>query len=121
MGKKMQESLIEEIEVKSISEPTTDSNGRTKSEKDKFKSIVKNFSEDEYKEAIRLFPDDCLWDELFRRNSKMLQRINQVEEVIGVSMDNIQPIPIVIWEEIRTRYFDLYGKFVRIRKMFGGN
>lgn len=90
-------------------------------EKDRFKQTVKAFSEEEYTEAVRLFPDEYLWDELFRRNSAMLQKINKAEEVIGVSMDNVMPIPIKTWEEIKRRYFDLEHKFTRIRKMFGGN
>ena len=90
-------------------------------EKKNFRDITKALSDEERNEAIKLFPDDLLWDELFRRNTKMLQRIIQVEEVIGVNMDNVMPIPIDTWNEIRRRYNDIEKKFMRIRKMFGGN
>lgn len=38
----------------------------------------------------------------------------------GVNMDNIKPIPINTWMEIRERYEDLEKKFVRVKKL-GGN
>lgn len=89
-------------------------------EKKEFKDVVKAFSDEEINEAIRLIPDDYLWNELIRRNTKMLQKIDQIEEVIGVTLDNIQPIPIKAWEDMKRRYDDLEHKFVRIRKTFGG-
>ena len=109
------------IQIRSMSEPKVDKNGRTESEKEEFKNIIKGFEECDYEEAVRLFPDECLWEELFRRNTAMLQRINQIEEVLGVNMDNIMPIPLDIWNEIRKRYRDLKNKYVRIRKLGGNN
>lgn len=108
------------IPVRSMSEPKVDNKGRTQAEKDSFKDIIKSFSNEEYIETVKLIPDFCLWDELFRRNTAMLQRINQIEEVLGVNMDNIKPIPIETWLEIRRRYEDLEKKYVMIRKL-GGN
>ena len=124
--KKKEEKISDEvidreiIPTRSMSEPEVDKNGRTQAEKDEIKNIIKGFSEEEHKDAIRLFPDDVLWEELFRRNTRMLQRVNQIEEVIGVNMDNILPIPIDTWNEIKRRYMDLKNKYVRIRKL-GGN
>lgn len=120
---KKTEELIEKelpISIKSISEPEVDKNGRTQAEKNEFKQVIKGFSEVECEEAVKILPDKCLWDELFRRNSAMLQRINQIEEALGVNMDNIKPIPINTWMEIRERYEDLEKKFVRVKKL-GGN
>ena len=108
------------IPIRSISEPQLDKDGRTQAEKDDFKKVIKGFSDEDFKEAVKVFPDACLWDELFRRNTKMLQRINQIEEVLGVNMDNIEPIPIDTWNEIKHRYEDLEEKYVRVRKL-GGN
>ena len=48
----------------------------------------------------------------------MLQKINYIEEVLGVSFDNIRPIPVKAWEDIRSRYNDLKDKFGKIRKGF---
>ena len=124
--KKKEEKISDEvidrevIPIRSMSEPEFDKTGRTQAEKDDFKKVIKGFSDEDYKEAIRLFPDDVLWEELFRRNTRMLQRINQIEEVIGVNMDNILPIPIDTWNEIKRRYMDLKNKYMRIRKL-GGN
>lgn len=89
-------------------------------EKKEFKERIKALSDEEVLETVKLLPDDCLWNELFRRNTKMLQRVNQIEEVLGVNMDNIMPIPIETWNEIRRRYEDLEKKFVRVKKL-GGN
>lgn len=89
-------------------------------EKKEFKERIKALSDEEVLETIKLLPDEILWEELFRRNTRILQRINQIEEVIGVSMDNILPIPIDTWNEIKRRYMDLKNKYIRIRKL-GGN
>ena len=88
-------------------------------EKKEFKDRIKALTEEEISETIRLIPDDVIWSELIRRNTSMLQRVNQIEEVLGVSMDNIMPIPIDTWNEIRRRYEDLEKKYVRIRKLGG--
>ena len=45
-------------------------------EKKEFEDIVKAFNEEEILETVRLIPDATLWDELFKRNTKMLHRIN---------------------------------------------
>lgn len=123
-GAEMKEINIPEMQplppIRSMSEPTLDKNGRTKAENDDLKRIIKGMENEDYNELIRLLPDDCLWDELFRRNTKMLQRINQIEEVIGVNMDDIMPIPIQTWEEIKSRYKDIEKKYKRIRQL-GGN
>ena len=114
---KKTEELIEKelpISIKSISKPEVDKNGRTQAEKNEFKQVIKGFSEVECEEAVKILPDKCLWDELFRRNSAMLQKINQIEEALGVNMDNIKPIPINTWMEIRERYEDLEKKFQKL-------
>lgn len=92
----------------------------TELEKKEFKERIKALSNEETLETVKLIPDECLWDELFRRNTMMMQRINQIEEVLGATMDNIMPISIKAWNDIRHRYEDLEKKFVRIRKL-GGN
>lgn len=119
---KMEDETIDReiIPIRSMSEPEVDKHGRTQAEKDEIKNIIKGLSEEECKDVIRLIPDEVMWEELFRRNTRMLQRINQIEEVVGVSMDNILPIPIDTWNEIKRRYLDLKNKYMRIRKL-GGN
>lgn len=86
-----------------------------------FRERMKALSDEETNEIVKLIADEKLWNELFRRNTKMLQRINQIEEVIGVNMDNIMPIPIETWNEIRHRYEDIEEKYKRIRKLGGNN
>lgn len=86
-----------------------------------FRERMKALSDEETNEIVKLISDEKLWDELFRRNTKMLQRINQIEEVIGVNMDNIMPIPVETWNEIRRRYEDMEEKYKRIRKLGGNN
>jgi hypothetical protein len=88
-------------------------------EKKEFKDIVKAFGEEEILEAVRLIPGDYLWNELIRRNTKMLKGVNYIEEILGTTVDNLQPIPIVAWEDMKRRYDDLENKFAKIRKGFG--
>ena len=88
-------------------------------EKNLFKDSVKAYTEEEKLEAIKLIPSDYLWDELINRNTKMLQRINFVEETLGVSLDNIHPIPAMAWDDIRYRYTDTEDKFKKVMKGFG--
>ena len=119
---KIKEEVIDReiIPIRSMSEPEVDKHGRTQAEKDEIKNIIKGLSEEENKDAVRVIPDEVLWEELFRRNTMMLQRINQIEKVVGANMDNILPIPINTWNEIKRRYLDLKNKYMRIRKL-GGN
>lgn len=89
-------------------------------EKEELRERIKALSKDEQIEIVDLLPDEILWDELFERNTMMLKVINQIEEVLGVNMDNIMPIPIETWNEIRCRYEDLEKKYARIKRL-GGN
>ena len=88
-------------------------------EKDQLRDITKAYKDAELHVIIKAIPDEYLWDELMRRDSLMLQKINYIEEVLGVSFDNIHPIPLKAWEDIRSRYDDLKTKFSKIRKGFG--
>ncbi len=88
-------------------------------EKEQLIDITKAYKDVELHVIIKAIPDDYLWDELMRRDSLMLQKINYIEEVLGVSFDNIHPIPLKAWEDIRSRYDDLKTKFGKIRKGFG--
>ena len=83
------------------------------------KDTVKALEQDEVLEAIKVVSDDVLWDELMRRDALMLKKINYIEEVLGISLDNLHPIPASAWEDMRARYNDLRDKFSKIRKGFG--
>lgn len=89
-------------------------------EKKELRTITKALSEEEMVEAIKDFPDDYLWEELIRRNTIMLQRINKVEEILGVTVDSIKVIPIVAWEDIRNRYNDLGSRYMEIKNRMRG-
>lgn len=88
-------------------------------EKKELKDRIKALTDEETNEVIRLMPSDLLWDELIRRNTKMLQRINKIEDTLGITVDNIHPISIKAWEDIRERYTDVEDKFIYIKKGFG--
>ena len=75
---------------------------------------VKAFDQEEILEAIKVVSDDILWEELIRRDAAMLKKINYVEEILGVSFDNLQPIPASAWSDIRARYNDLKDKYSKI-------
>ena len=97
----------EVIPIQSMSEPKLDKRGRTQAEKDDLKKIIKGFSYEDYEEVVKLLPSECMWNELFKRNTNMLHRINQIEEALGVSMDNVMPISIDTWNEVKKRYEDM--------------
>lgn len=49
----------------------------------------------------------------------MVQKINEIEDILGISVDNINPITVKAWEDIKNRYDDLEDKFKKIMKGFG--
>ena len=87
-------------------------------DEEKLIDIAKSYSEEELSVIIKEIPDDYLWDELIRRDSLIYKKISCIEEVLDVSLDNLHPIPVRAWKEIRTRYDDLQNKFTKIRKGF---
>ena len=88
-------------------------------EKEELKDIAKAYTEEEYLTIIKVVPDDYLWDELMRRDTAMTEKINFIQDIIGSSIDNLQPIPAKAWQDIRSRYNELKDKFSKIRKGFG--
>lgn len=113
-----EESL--DVVLKSMSEPKTDENGMTQAERNKILDVVKAYKEEDFKIAVTAFPDDALWNELIRRESAMFKKIKCVEEIVGINMDNILPIPAITWNETKRRYDDIKDKFVKLKQMFGG-
>lgn len=122
MSKEIKETTmnIDIIPVKSVSEPTLDENNMTQAEKKKIIEIIKSYQPQDLQIAITTFPDDLLWSELIRRESAMFKKIKCVEEIVGIKMDNIQPIPAIAWNETKKRYDDIKDKFVKLKRMFGG-
>lgn len=100
--------MSENMEVNKLSEV----------EKDQLRDITKAYKDEELHVIIKVIPDDYLWDELMRRDSLMFEKITDIEEVLGISLDNLRPIPARAWEDIRNRYDDLKIKFGKIRKGF---
>ena len=100
-------------------EVTKEVNKLSKMDKSELRDITKAYTDEEYLTVIKVIPDDYLWDELIRRDSAMLEKITYIQEVIGVSSDNLHPISARTWEDIRNRYDDLREKFSKIRKGFG--
>lgn len=88
-------------------------------EKNEFKETIKALTDEESIEAIKVMSSENLWQELIRRNTSMVQKINEIEDILGISVDNINPITVKAWEDIKARYDDLEDKFKRIMKGFG--
>lgn len=88
-------------------------------EKNEFKETIKALTEEESIEAIKVMSSENLWQELIRRNTSMVQKINEIEDILGISVDNINPITVKAWEDIKNRYDDLEDKFKKIMKGFG--
>ena len=87
-------------------------------EKEELKRITKAYKDEELNVIIKVISDDILWDELIRRDTAMLRKINYIENILGVSLDNLHPIPASAWEDIRKRYSDLRDKVLKIREGF---
>lgn len=88
-------------------------------EKKEFKETIKALTDEESIEAIKVMSSENLWQELIRRNTTMVQKINEIEDILGISVDNINPITVKAWEDIKNRYDDLEDKFKKIMKGFG--
>lgn len=88
-------------------------------EKKEFKETIKALTDEESIEAIKVMSSENLWQELIRRNTSMVQKINEIEDILGISVDNITPITVKAWEDIKNRYDDLEDKFKKIMKGFG--
>lgn len=88
-------------------------------EKKEFKETIKALTDEESIEAIKVMSSENLWQELIRRNTSMVQKINEIEDILGISVDNINPITVKAWEDIKNRYDDLEDKFKKIMKGFG--
>lgn len=86
--------------------------------KQRLKETIKAFTDEEKTETIKLIPSEKLWEELIRRNTSMMQKINETKEVLGVSADTISAISAKTWEDIQTRYNDVEYKFKQIAKVF---
>ena len=86
--------------------------------KEKFKDSIMALTEEEKIEAIKLFPSNLIWEELFNRNTKMIKKINDIEEILGVKTDTVSVIPIAAWEDFKTRYNDAEDKYSQIKKYF---
>lgn len=88
-------------------------------EKKGVKQLIKGFSKDESIEAVKVISSDVLWEELIRRNTKMVEAVNDIEDILGVTVDNIYPITVKAWDDIKRKYDDIENKFKRIKKGLG--
>lgn len=80
------------------------------------KDTVKAFTQEETLEVVKIISDDILWDELIRRNTSIENELYRIEDVLGVTLDNLRPIPIKAWNDLKDRYDDQKTKFQMIRK-----
>ena len=87
-------------------------------ERDKFKESIMALTDEEKNEMIKLIPSNLMWEELFNRNTKMLKKINDIEEILGIKTDTVSVIPIAAWEDFKTKYNDVEDKFSHIQKHF---
>ena len=82
------------------------------------KNALKAFDQEEILEAVKVLSDDILWDELIRRDMEILEKINYIEGIFDISLDNLHTIPASEWADIRTKYNDLRDKVSQIKKEF---
>ena len=100
---------------------TIELNQLSETDKEKLKEVTKAYTEEECRIALKVIPDDHLWDELIRRNTSMMKGVDHIAKTLDVSLDSITPISAKAWDEMKARYDDLKNKFSKIRQFFGGS
>ena len=88
-------------------------------EKNKLKETIKAMSDDEQLIGLKVISSDKLWSELRRRNVAMQSKIDNFNNILGVSVSTINPIPESSWDGMTDRYADIERRFNEIAKLMG--
>lgn len=91
----------------------------TEREVDKIKSTFTSMTEDEKQIVLSTVPSEKLWEELRRRNALYQNKIETFNEIMGVSLNTINPINDASWIGIVDRYTDVEVRFNEIARVMG--
>lgn len=110
---------VSEVNIENIEESNVNHMTFTEKEKKAIAERTMAMSEDELVIALKCIKSDLLWNELRRRNSKMQEKIETVNEILGVSVSDVNPINESAWNGMVKRFSDVEERFTKITKGFG--
>lgn len=92
--------------------------GMSDLDRKKLKETIKALTEDDKSEVVKLLSSDKLWEELIRRNLAMNEKLDNICEIMGITMDNTNPISAKTWSEMKSKFDVIEDKYIKIRKGF---
>ena len=113
------EDKLEEVCEKTMPEVEEFKPVMTDREIDKIKSTFTSMTEDEKQIVLSTVPSEKLWEELRRRNTLYQNKIETFNEIMGVSLNTINPINDASWIGIVDRYTDVEVRFNEIARVMG--
>ena len=132
MATKYEKINFEEIEVNvkedvTVEETVLDEEKRvvetvrelSEKETTKVQDSMKAMTDEEQIVGLKVISSEKLWAELRRRNAMMQDKIESFNNIMGVSLNTINPIPEVSWIGMVDRYTDVEVRFNEITKVIG--
>ena len=132
MATKYEKINFEEIEVNlkedvTVEETVLDEEKRvvetvrelSEKETTKVQDSMKAMTDEEQIVGLKVISSEKLWAELRRRNSMMQDKIESFNNIMGVSLNTINPIPEASWIGMVDRYIDVEVRFNEIVKLMG--
>lgn len=117
------EESVEEVvtteDVEVLEESNKKVNTLTSKDKAKLKETMKAMTDEEQIVSLKVVSSEKLWNELRRRNAMMQDKIENFNNIMGVSLNTINPIPEYSWIGMVDRYSDVEVRFNEIMKVMG--
>lgn len=91
----------------------------TEREIGRIKNTITSMSDEEKDIVLSTIPSEKLWSELRRRNVNWQSKIDTFNEIMGVSISTVNPIPEASWIGMVDRYSDIEVRFNEIARVMG--
>jgi hypothetical protein len=91
----------------------------TEREIGRIKNTITSMTDDEKDIVLSTIPSEKLWSELRRRNVNWQSKIDTFNEIMGVSISTVNPIPESSWIGMVDRYSDIEVRFNEIARVMG--
>lgn len=91
----------------------------TEREIGRIKNTIASMTDDEKDIVLSTIPSEKLWSELRRRNVNWQSKIDTFNEIMGVSISTVNPIPESSWIGMVDRYSDIEVRFNEIARVMG--
>ena len=111
------EDKLEEVCEKTM--PEVEEFKLTEREIEKIKSTVTSMGNEEVDIVLSTISSEKLWNELRRRNALYQNKIETFNEIMGVSLNTINPINDASWIGMVDRYTDVEVRFNEIARVMG--